>query len=254
MLVKTLPLKRPPSGRLAKSAMPPEKCGDFKSRHLVTSAFRHSLKGQVLSSACSSADRLPFVKCTSAAGDTGRRRESLIRFGLFLKRIMDVMLSAILQFFFWPLMLVIAIAIKLESPGPAIYRSPRLGKGGRKFDCYKFRTMIAGSDSVKENLRALNQRRGPFFKIANDPRITRFGRFLRKYSLDELPQLWNVFKGEMSLVGPRPHPLEDCAQYTLEHCRRLAVKPGVTGLWQVLARANPSFEICMMLDLGYIER
>jgi lipopolysaccharide/colanic/teichoic acid biosynthesis glycosyltransferase len=151
-------------------------------------------------------------------------------------------------------MVMIGIAVKLESHGPVIYRSLRLGKRGREFDCYKFRTMIAGSDGLKENLRRLNQRRGPFFKIANDPRVTRLGRFLRKYSLDELPQLCNVLKGEMSLVGPRPHPIEDCAQYSSEHCRRLGVKPGVTGLWQVMARANPSFEICMILDLAYIEK
>jgi lipopolysaccharide/colanic/teichoic acid biosynthesis glycosyltransferase len=174
--------------------------------------------------------------------------------GRFLKRIMDVFVSSLAFLFLWPLMLLIGIAIKLESYGPVIYRSLRLGKCGREFDCYKFRTMIPGSDRLKENLRWLNQRRGPFFKIADDPRVTHFGRFLRKYSLDELPQLWNVLKGDMSLVGPRPHPVEDCARYTSEHCRRLDVRPGVTGFWQVLARTNPSFEICMMLDLAYIEK
>jgi len=107
---------------------------------------------------------------------------------------------------------------------------------------------------LKKNLGGLNQRRGPFFKIADDPRVTRLGRFLRKYSLDELPQLWNVVKGDMSLVGPRPHPIEDCAQYTSADCRRLDVKPGITGLWQVMARTNPSFEICLMLDLAYIRK
>jgi lipopolysaccharide/colanic/teichoic acid biosynthesis glycosyltransferase len=167
---------------------------------------------------------------------------------------MDVLLSSLASLCLWPLMLMIGIAIKLESRGPVIYRSLRLGKCGREFDCYKFRTMIVGSDGLKENLRRLNQRRGPFFKIAEDPRVTPLGRFLRKYSLDELPQLWNVLKGDMSLVGPRPHPVEDCAQYSSEHCRRLGVKPGVTGLWQVMARANPSFQICMMLDLAYIQK
>jgi lipopolysaccharide/colanic/teichoic acid biosynthesis glycosyltransferase len=165
---------------------------------------------------------------------------------------MDVVLSMIVLVLFCPLMVVIAIAIKLESPGRAIYRSRRVGKCGRKFDCYKFRTMVAGSDRLKENLRRLNQRRGPFFKIADDPRVTRLGRFLRKYSLDELPQFWNVLKGDMSLVGPRPHPLDDVERYSPWHHRRLAVKPGLTGLWQVTARADPSFEICMVLDLGYI--
>jgi len=174
--------------------------------------------------------------------------------GAFLKRVMDVFVSSLALLFLWPLMFAIGIAIKLGSRGPAIYRSLRLGKCGREFDCYKFRTMIVGSDEWKENLRRLNQRRGPFFKIADDPRVTRFGRFLRKYSLDELPQFWNVLTGDMSLVGPRPHPVEDCAQYTSADCRRLDVKPGITGLWQVVARSNPSFEICMMLDLAYIKK
>ena len=166
---------------------------------------------------------------------------------------MDVLLSSLASLFLWPLIVVIGVAVKLDSPGPVIYRSLRVGKCGREFDCYKFRTMVAGSDALKESLNRLNQRRGPFFKIADDPRVTRFGRFLRKYSLDELPQLWNVLKGDMSLVGPRPLPVEDCAQYAPGHRRRLDVIPGVTGLWQVMARANPSFEICMMLDLAYIQ-
>jgi lipopolysaccharide/colanic/teichoic acid biosynthesis glycosyltransferase len=167
---------------------------------------------------------------------------------------MDVVLSTIALIFLWPVMLLIAIAIKLESPDAVIYPSLRLGERGCRFACYKFRTMVRGADGMKDNLRRLNQRCGPFFKIADDPRVTQLGRFLRKYSLDELPQFWNVLKGDMSLVGPRPHPVEDCAQYTFEHCKRLQVKPGVTGLWQVLARANPSFEISMILDLAYIEK
>jgi lipopolysaccharide/colanic/teichoic acid biosynthesis glycosyltransferase len=198
--------------------------------------------------------QLPLAEFSSEGNDSGRRVKLSVRPGLFLKRAMDVILSTIALVLFWPLMLMIAIVIKLESPGCAIYPSVRLGEKGRRFACYKFRTMVQGADELKDNLRRLNQRRGPFFKIADDPRVTRFGRFLRKYSLDELPQFWNVLKGDMSLVGPRPHPVEDCAQYTSEHCRRLGVKPGVTGLWQVLARANPSFEICMILDLAYIEK
>jgi lipopolysaccharide/colanic/teichoic acid biosynthesis glycosyltransferase len=173
--------------------------------------------------------------------------------GLSIKRVVDLLMSFIGLVIFSPLMFAIALAVKLESPGPAIYRSLRVGKRGRTFPCYKFRTMITGADELKDNLRLLNQRHGPFFKIADDPRVTRLGRFLRKYSLDELPQFWNVLRGEMSLVGPRPHPVEDCAQYTSEHCRRLGVKPGVTGLWQVSARQDPSFETSMMLDVAYIE-
>jgi len=114
--------------------------------------------------------------------------------------------------------------------------------------------MVPGADGLRQELIHLNQRRGPFFKIANDPRVTRLGRFLRKYSLDELPQLWNVLKGDMSLVGPRPHPLEDVKQYGSGHEQRLEVKPGITGLWQVTARQDPSFETCMKLDLEYMKR
>jgi lipopolysaccharide/colanic/teichoic acid biosynthesis glycosyltransferase len=203
---------------------------------------------------CSAADRASSVKCGLNEDDSGRLSERGASFGPVLKRIMDVVLSASALALLWPLMLLIAIAIKIESSDRVIYRSLRLGEKGRRFACYKFRTMVAGANELKDSLRRLNQRRGPFFKLANDPRVTRFGRFLRKYSLDELPQFWNVLKGDMSLVGPRPHPVEDCTEYTSEHCRRLAVKPGVTGLWQVLARAHPSFEICMMLDLAYIEK
>ena len=106
---------------------------------------------------------------------------------------------------------------------------------------------------MKDSLRHRNERQGPFFKISDDPRITRVGKFLRKYSLDELPQLWNVIKGDMSLVGPRPHPVDDFEQYSLDHLCRLDVKPGITGLWQVEARRDPSFETNMQLDLEYIE-
>ena len=113
--------------------------------------------------------------------------------------------------------------------------------------------MVTEADKLKAQLRASNEREGPFFKIADDPRITRVGRFLRRYSLDEIPQLWNVLRGEMSLVGPRPHPLDDFEHYNLEDLRRLDVTPGITGLWQVTARRDPSFERNMALDLEYIE-
>jgi exopolysaccharide biosynthesis polyprenyl glycosylphosphotransferase len=172
--------------------------------------------------------------------------------GLSVKRVVDLLLSFMGLVVLWPLMFVIALAVKLESPGPAIYRSLRVGKRGRTFPCYKFRTMITGADELKDNLRPLNQRHGPFFKIADDPRVTRLGRFLRKYSLDELPQFWNVLRGEMSLVGPRPHPLDDVERYSSEHHRRLEIKPGLTGLWQIAARTDPSFQTCMVLDLSYI--
>ena len=129
----------------------------------------------------------------------------------------------------------------------------RVGIKGRRFRCYKLRTMVEEADAQKDVLRKTNERNGPFFKMENDPRVTRCGRLLRKFSIDELPQLLNVLRGEMSLVGPRPHPVDDFERYTIEHLRRLDVKPGVTGLWQVTARRDPSFETNMILDLEYIE-
>ena len=180
-------------------------------------------------------------------------REPIPVVGLLLKRLMDLTISGAGLLVISPVLAVIGLATRMDSPGPILYCSARVGKKGRRFTCYKFRTMVDDADARKEELRHLNERQGPFFKITDDPRMTRVGRFLRKYSLDELPQLWNVLKREMSLVGPRPHPLDDCQQYTLEHLRRLDVSPGITGLWQVSARSDPSFEKNMALDLEYIE-
>jgi lipopolysaccharide/colanic/teichoic acid biosynthesis glycosyltransferase len=167
--------------------------------------------------------------------------------------VLDVTIAAIASLISLPLMAVIAAAIKLESRGPVLYTALRAGKKGRTFKCYKFRTMCADADRAKDLLRAHNQRQGPTFKIVNDPRITPLGRILRRYSLDELPQLWNVLTGSMSLVGPRPHPMDDYQRYALEDRRRLDVAPGITGLWQITARDDPSFSKNMALDLQYIE-
>jgi len=180
-------------------------------------------------------------------------REPIPENKLFIKRVVDVVVSSIALLMASPVLAVIAIAIKLDSRGPAFYCAPRVGKKGRKFTFYKFRTMVVDAEAQKERLRALNERSGPFFKIQNDPRITRVGYWLRKFSLDELPQLWNVLKGDMSMVGPRPHPLDDFAQYQLEDLRRLDVMPGITGLWQVSARKDPSFDKNLALDLEYID-
>jgi exopolysaccharide biosynthesis polyprenyl glycosylphosphotransferase len=174
-------------------------------------------------------------------------------FGLFVKRSIDVMLAAFGLVICAPIFAILAFAIHWDSPGPVLYRAPRAGRKGKPFRCCKFRTMVVNADALKDSLRTRNERRGPIFKIANDPRITRLGKFLRKHSLDELPQLWNVLLDDMSLVGPRPHPLDDYTNYDLDHRRRLEVKPGITGLWQVTARSDPSFETNMRLDLQYIE-
>jgi exopolysaccharide biosynthesis polyprenyl glycosylphosphotransferase len=173
--------------------------------------------------------------------------------GLRLKRVLDVMGAALMLMLLAPALAVIAILVRLDSSGPVFYAALRAGRKGRPFCCYKFRTMVSNADDLKAKLREQNHRQGPFFKITGDPRITRVGRWLRRYSLDELPQLWNVLKGEMSLVGPRPHPLDDFSGYAIEHLSRLDVIPGMTGLWQVTARRNPSFQAGMKLDIEYIQ-
>lgn len=178
--------------------------------------------------------------------------EKLPAIGLMLKRLMDVLGAGVALILLAPLLAGIALLIKLDSPGPILYCAPRAGRKGRTFRCYKFRTMVSNADELKLQLRKKNQRSGPFFKIASDPRVTRIGAYLRRHSLDELPQLWNVMRGEMSLVGPRPHPLDDVAGYEIEHLARLDVTPGITGLWQVTARRDPSFRRGMDLDREYI--
>jgi len=172
--------------------------------------------------------------------------------GLFVKRTIDLLIATVLALGSAPVMLLTALAIKLDSPGPVIYKAWRVGRKGRKFLCYKFRTMVVNAEIYQENLRHLNERNGATFKISNDPRMTRIGRLLRKYSIDELPQVVNVFRGEMSIVGPRPHILTDFSRYELDHLRRLEITPGLTGLWQVTARRDPSFEKNVELDLEYI--
>jgi exopolysaccharide biosynthesis polyprenyl glycosylphosphotransferase len=180
-------------------------------------------------------------------------REPIPEVSLLVKRVLDLFFASLAVLITGPLMLVLAIAVKLDSPGPVLYCAPRVGKRGRIFTCFKFRTMSADADIQKERLRHLNERKGPFFKITHDPRVTRVGKWMRKYSLDELPQLLNVLRGEMSLVGPRPHPVDDCRNYDSTHLRRLDVSPGLTGLWQVTARQDPSFERSLALDLQYID-
>jgi exopolysaccharide biosynthesis polyprenyl glycosylphosphotransferase len=180
-------------------------------------------------------------------------REAIPSVALFLKRLLDVSGALVGLLLSLPIMAAVALAIRLESTGPIFYAAERSGAKGRRFRCYKFRSMAIDADEKKDRLRGRNQRQGPIFKIDDDPRVTRVGRLIRRYSLDELPQLWNILRGDMSLVGPRPHPVDDVNRYELHHYRRLDVKPGLTGLWQVTARRNPSFDLNMHLDLTYIE-
>lgn len=172
---------------------------------------------------------------------------------LALKRAGDFALSLAALIAAAPVMMGIAIAIRLESEGPIFYVSERIGRRGHVFRCFKFRTMVKNADQLRKNLDSLNERDGVLFKVRNDPRVTRVGRFLRKYSLDELPQFINVLRGEMSLVGPRPPIASEVEKYKLEHLRRLEVLPGLTGLWQVQARQDASFEKYIALDTAYVE-
>jgi exopolysaccharide biosynthesis polyprenyl glycosylphosphotransferase len=172
---------------------------------------------------------------------------------LMLKRVMDVVLASAALFILGPLLLLIALLIWLDSRGPVLYRAERVGRKGCKFTCLKFRTMVRGADQRREELAHLNERKGVLFKMSNDPRVSRVGAFLRKYSLDETPQFINVLRGEMSLVGPRPPIASEVEQYQLAHLRRLDVLPGMTGLWQVEARQDPSFERYLSLDTAYVE-
>jgi exopolysaccharide biosynthesis polyprenyl glycosylphosphotransferase len=173
--------------------------------------------------------------------------------GILVKRVLDITVSSVALMVGAPVMLAIAIAIRMDSEGTTLYKAHRIGRKGRAFPCYKFRTMVHNADQLKAELEHMNERDGVLFKIANDPRITRVGKVLRKYSLDELPQFYNVLRGDMSLVGPRPPMAAEVEQYDLAHLRRLEVLPGITGLWQVEARQDPSFDSYISLDTAYVE-
>ncbi|AZV59000.1 exopolysaccharide biosynthesis polyprenyl glycosylphosphotransferase [Clostridium sp. AWRP] len=171
----------------------------------------------------------------------------------FLKRIMDIIFSFVGIIAFFPIMFVVAVAIKLDSKGPIIFSQARVGKNGKIFKMYKLRSMTHDAEQLLDNLQHKNEMTGPMFKIKKDPRITKVGRFIRKTSLDELPQLFNVIKGEMSLVGPRPNLPKEVAKFTSQQKVKLLAKPGLTCYWQVMGRSNVDFEEWIRLDLKYIK-
>ncbi|MFG1646347.1 sugar transferase [Amycolatopsis sp. NPDC049252] len=187
---------------------------------------------------------MPLLRVTAPMFTGGRR---------VVKEIVDRAGSAFLLTMMSPLLLVIALAIKLNDRGPVIYRQRRVGRDGAVFTMLKFRTMVTNADEIRKNLEAENEGAGPLFKMKRDPRITRVGGLLRRYSLDELPQLFNVVSGKMSLVGPRPPLPEETAQYAPDARRRLLVKPGLTGLWQVSGRSDLTWAESIRLDLRYVE-
>ena len=189
-------------------------------------------------------DGLPMLSFTSAPTD---------EVALLFKRAFDVLSSGVALLLLSPAFLATAVAVKLDSPGPIFFRQTRVGKNGRPFKLLKFRSMHIDAEARLESLRAQNEASGPVFKMKNDPRVTRVGRFIRRTSLDELPQFLNVFSGEMSIVGPRPPVPAEVKQYQRWQRRRLSVKPGITCTWQVSGRSNISFDQWMKLDLEYID-
>ncbi len=172
---------------------------------------------------------------------------------LFIKRVMDIIISLFMLILLSPVFLITAIAIKIDSKGPVLFKQTRSGLNGRKFTLYKFRSMIVGAEMKKKLLEQMNEMDGPVFKIKRDPRITRVGRIIRKFSIDELPQLFNVLKGDMSIVGPRPPLPVEVEMYELWQRRRLSLKPGLTCIWQVSGRNNINFDRWMEMDLEYID-
>jgi exopolysaccharide biosynthesis polyprenyl glycosylphosphotransferase len=174
---------------------------------------------------------------------------------LVAKRFIDILASTGLLITLAPLFAIVTLLIRLDSPGPVFFGQERIGFNKRRFRMLKFRTMVAEADRQQDMLEHLNEAEGPVFKIKNDPRITRVGKFLRRFSIDELPQLFNVLKGDMSLVGPRPLPVRDVDRIDVQwHKRRFSIKPGITCLWQVNGRSNIGFDDWVRMDLDYIDK
>ena len=185
----------------------------------------------------------------------GFENESTRGFSFYeaIKRLIDIICSFVGILVLSPLFIIIAIIVKFTSKGPIFFSQKRVGRNGKEFDMYKFRSMVVNAEELKEKLAAQNEMSGPMFKMKDDPRVTKVGKFIRKTSIDELPQLWNILKGDMSLVGPRPSLPKEVAQFEDWMYKRLEVKPGLTCYWQVSGRNNIDFEDWMKLDIRYVE-
>jgi exopolysaccharide biosynthesis polyprenyl glycosylphosphotransferase len=181
------------------------------------------------------------------------RDVSIQGWNLLVKRVFDLVFSLVGGILALPLSLLIAIVIKLDSPGPVFFKQTRIGRNGEPFQCYKFRSMVDGASTMRQELGELNEASGPLFKVRNDPRRTRVGRSIRRFSLDELPQIINVMRGEMSWIGPRPNLPDEVEQYQEWHKKRLTVSPGITGMWQVSGRSDLTFDEMVLLDIYYVE-
>ena len=180
------------------------------------------------------------------------RKEEKKLYKIF-KRLMDICGAVVGLLLVSPILLIVSVLIKLESKGPVVFSQTRVGLGGKEFKMYKLRSMVVNAEELKKKLEAQNEMSGPMFKIKDDPRITKVGKFIRKTSIDELPQLWNVLKGDMSLVGPRPSLPKEVEQFDNWMFKRLSVRPGLTCYWQVSGRNNIDFEDWMKLDCRYVD-
>jgi exopolysaccharide biosynthesis polyprenyl glycosylphosphotransferase len=218
-----------------------ELCQDLGIRIRVATDFLLNITSEV---SLEYLEDLPMLTFSSVPEDT---------IGILAKRVVDVLVALVLLVVFSPFALITGAFIKLTSSGPMFYRQVRCGLYGRKFELVKFRTMIDGAEDKLWEIKHLNEMGGPVFKMRNDPRVTPLGRVLRKFSIDEIPQAWNVLKGEMSIVGPRAPLVEEVKHYTTKQRRRLSVKPGITCLWQVSGRNDIDFSRWMELDLEYID-
>lgn len=218
---------------------------DFCQEHQIIFRYAADIFGSLVSNVQMDAiNGLPIITLEQTA---------LRGWGRITKRFVDLIGASLALIFFSPLFLIFAIIIKIDSRGPVFKSLERIGHKNRSFQLYKFRSMIINAEELKKDLLKDNEREGPLFKMKNDPRITSFGHFLRKTSLDELPQLFNIIKGEMSLVGPRPHEPQEIANYARHHKQLLAIKPGLTGLPQISGRSKLPFEQEAKLDIYYIE-
>lgn len=234
---------------------------------IITLPWQHHNKIMIIMSRCDHLNlrtrivpdlfqmRLSHMEVEEIAGVPmiGIKEVGISGFSQFIKRMVDIVIAGMGLTLFAPLMGLLALIIKLETPGPVLFQQDRVGKNGRLFTIYKFRSMVDGADYQKESLQALNEADGPLFKIRNDPRMTRLGRLMRRLSIDELPQLYNILMGDMSLVGPRPPIPSEVEKYNDWHKRRLEIAPGLTGLSQVSGRSELSFDEMALLDIYYIE-
>jgi exopolysaccharide biosynthesis polyprenyl glycosylphosphotransferase len=222
-------------------------------QRLLRTCERNNVRAQVVPDLFQLTKNQVYVEDLNGIPLISTRDVSIQGWNLIVKRASDLIFSVVGGLIALPICGLIAIAIKLDSPGPVIYTQTRIGRNGVPFKCYKFRSMVEGAAEMLPELGSLNEASGPLFKVRNDPRRTRVGRWIRRFSLDELPQIVNVLRGEMSWVGPRPNLPEEVEQYQEWHKKRLTVSPGITGLWQVSGRSDLTFDEMVLLDIYYVE-